>query len=341
MISNQIEHIIIKFINKSISSTELDTLTSWINESSDNKKSLQDFININQIAHSSIKPEDINSEEAIKKLFREINRSQTHKINVFEWWKKIAAILIIPLIGWTIYNAIISTNKTTRNDIAIQEIISPPGTKSNITLPDGTNVWLNSGSKLKYPLQFNSKKRTVYLVGEGFFKVKSDKKHPFIVHTHQLDVVATGTEFNVDAYLNDSITTISLKEGIVDVLSGNKTIQQMKPDDQLSYNKLTNNFNLVTINTSNLCAWKDGILIFRDEPLENVFKRISRTYNVDIEVKDKSVAQQLYRATFEKESLDEILRLLQLSSPIKYKRSTREFNSDNQFSKEKIEVLKK
>jgi ferric-dicitrate binding protein FerR (iron transport regulator) len=115
----------------------------------------------------------------------------------------------------------------------------------------------------------------------------------------------------------------------------------MKPDDQLSYNKLTNNFNLVTINTSNLCAWKDGILIFRDEPLENVFKRISRTYNVDIEVKDKSVAQQLYRATFEKESLDEILRLLQLSSPIKYKRSTREFNSDNQFSKEKIEVLKK
>lgn len=341
MTSNDTENLILKFINKNISTDELTILTHWINESDENKKTLQDFININHVVNPNVKPEQIDSEEALKQIIKKINTQQKATLNIIEWWKKVAAILIIPLIGWTIYTAISSKNNIQRNEVAYQEIISPPGTKSNITLSDGTSVWLNSGSRLKFPSQFNSGKRNVYLIGEGFFKVKSDKKHPFIVHTNQLDVKATGTEFNVDAYTNDSLTTVSLKEGVVNILTGRKLIHQMKPDDQLTYHNTTKGFNVTSVNTANLCAWKDGVLVFRDEPLENVFKRISRTYNVDIEVKDKSVAHQLYRATFEKESLDEILRLLQLSAPIKYKRSTREINADNLFNKEKIEVLKK
>ena len=340
MTSNDIENLVNKFFTKSIEKEEMQSLIVWINESDENKKYIQDFININHILDSPIKAEDINSDEALQKIIEEISSKKLLHHNIIEWWKKIAAILVIPLLGWTIYSAVSNSVSKTSN-IAFQEITSPPGTKSNITLPDGSNVWLNSGSKLKYPLQFTSKDRMVYLIGEGFFKVKSDKKHPFIVHTNHIDVKATGTEFNVDAYNNDSVTSISLSEGVVDILVGENTIQTMAPDEQFTYNNSKKTHRLATTKTSYVCAWKDGILAFRDVPLENVFKRISRTYNVDIEVKDPKVAHQIYRATFEKESLDEILRLLQLSAPIKYKRTTREFNSQNEFSKEKIEVYKK
>ncbi|MHB9054937.1 MAG: FecR family protein [Paludibacteraceae bacterium] len=340
MASNEIDNLIYKFITKVINKEELQVLVIWINENSENKKYLQDLINIYHIVDSSVKIDEINTDQALQKVIKEINSQQKARINIIELWKKIAAILIIPLLGWTIYSTA-SSLKTHQTDVAFQEVTSPYGTKSTIVLPDGSNVWLNSGSKLKFPTRFTNKCRNVYLVGEGFFKVKSDKKNPFIVHTNFIDVKATGTEFNVDAYNEDSITSVSLKEGTVDILYGKNEIRKMKPDEHLVFNHRKKIYNLVTANTSYICAWKDGVLAFRDEPLGDVFKRISRTYNVDIVVKDNAIANQLYRATFEKESLDQILRLLQLSAPIKYKRTSRELNSNNEYSKEKIEVFKK
>ena len=338
MNSEEIDRYICKFLTRTIDNDELEILVAWIKESDEHKTYVQNLININQVANMQQDTQSVDSEKAFLKVWKEINYDQKKKINLLQWWQRIAAILIIPLLAWAIYT-MISSPKTETNALVFQEITSPPGTKSNITLPDGTNVWLNSGSKLKFPLQFTSNERKVFLIGEGFFKVKSDKKHPFIVQTHDLDVRATGTEFNVDSYPNDTITSVSLKEGIVNVIVGGKRTL-MRPNEHFVYNNSRKASNLVAVNASNVCAWKDGILVFRNEPLENVFKRISRTYNVDIEVKDQAVAHQLYRATFEKESLDEILRLLQLSAPIKYKRSEREISGNDKFNKEKIEVYK-
>jgi len=339
--NNQIENLIIKLFSDTISKEEKLVLQTWINENSDNKKYLLQMQNIWHVAHPAFQPEELNTDKAVTKLLRNIGSvTETKKANVsfFTWWQRIAAILIIPLTIWSFIQ--LNQKNNTNQNVAFQEITSPLGMKSEVTLSDGSKVWLNSGSKLKYPVVFGTKRREIYLSGEAFFKVHSDKQHPFIVSTKNLKVQATGTAFNVESYMNDSLTAVTLLEGKVDVQIGTAKSEKIVPDQRLVYNNKIRRYVINKTDAQYWCAWKDGILAFRNEPLAEVFKRIGRTYNVDIVVKDKGIGLQPYRATFEGESLDEILRLLKLSAPIKYKRSERKQQSDNEFQKEIIEVYK-
>lgn len=221
-----------------------------------------------------------------------------------------------------------------------QEISSPFGVTSKINLPDGSVVWLNSGSKLKFPIAFVGKERNVYLSGEAYFQVHSDKQHPFIVGTNHLKVTATGTQFDVESYSSDSITSVTLIKGVVNVNMGNDQKIVLHPSQRLVFNSSSNRHQVTATDSQEWELWKEGILAFRDEPLEEVFQRIGRAFNVDICVKDQFIARQRYRATFKNESLDEILHLLQLTAPIKYKKIERKNLGNNYYSKETIEVYK-
>ncbi len=334
----QIDERIIKLFSGEISPDEEKLLALWINESDENRKYFLELKNIWQNAQPAFNPENINTEKAHFEILKKIKTKSARKIPFFVWWQRVAAILIIPaiLLVAVQYNQ----NSIRKSSIAYQEIMSPLGMNSKITLPDGSVVWLNSGSKLKYPVEFYADVREVQLYGEAFFKVQSDKKHPFIVSTKNLQVIATGTSFNIESYCKDSISAVTLLEGKLDVKIGEKITQHIDPNQRFLYNYNTSKYAVTKTDANHWCVWKDGILAFRDEPLEDVFKRIGRTYNVDLVVKDKTVARQLYRATFEGESLDEILRLLKMSAPIKYKRFDRELNANKEFNKEMIEVYK-
>lgn len=335
---SQIDALILKLFNKTISLEEKKLLNAWIRENNENKEHLLQMQNIWHVSHPVFNPDDIDIDKAVTKILRSIEPKGIHtqKTSFLIWWQRIAAILIIPVILWSTvqYNR----EKNRRSNIAFQEIMSPLGMQSEISLPDGSHVWLNSGSTLKYPVEFTSENRELYLTGEAFFKVKSDKDHPFIVSTKNLKVTATGTAFNIESYKNDSITAVTLLEGKVNVKIGNVKPENISPNQRLVFNKNAKKYTVIATDAKHWCVWKDGILAFRNEPLEDVFKRIGRTYNVDIEVKDKMVGQQLYRATFEGESLDEILHLLKLSAPIRYNRIKREQQTNNEFNKEKIDV---
>ena len=332
----QIDELIVKFLSGEISPEEQSSMSVWINESDENRKYFLELKNIWETAHPSFDPTDIDAEKAHRALLKQIKPTPAHKMPFLLWFQRVAAILIIPVLIFAA--AQYNQNSKRKSTVAYQEILSPLGMKSTITLPDGSVVWLNSGSKLKYPVEFNTDIREVQLYGEAFFKVQSDKKHPFIVSTKNLQVIATGTAFNIESYCNDSISAVTLLEGKLDVKVGGVTMQHIDPNQRFLYNYSTRKYAVSRTDANRWCAWKDGILAFRNEPLEDVFKRIGRTYNVDLIVKDKTVARQLYRATFEGESLDEILRLLKMSAPIRYKRYEREPNADNEFNKERIEV---
>lgn len=334
----QIDEQIVKLFSGEISPEEEALLVLWINESDENKKYFLELKNIWQNAHPAFNPENIDTEKALANTLKQIKPATKRRIPFIIWWQRVAAILIIP----TLILAAVQYNQNfkRKSSIAYQEIMSPLGMNSKITLPDGSEVWLNSGSKLKYPVEFNADVRKVQLYGEAFFKVQSDKKHPFIVSTKNLQVIATGTAFNIESYCKDSISAVTLLEGKLDVKIGDKTMQHIDPNQRFLYNYNSNKYAVSKTDANHWCVWKDGILAFRNEPLEDVFKRIGRTYNVDLVVKDKTVARQLYRATFQGESLDEILRLLKMSAPIKYKRFDRELNADKEFNKERIEVYK-
>lgn len=271
------------------------------------------------IVQSPFDPDSIDVEAAEQSVMRRIRQETKvgHPSFLF-LWQKIAAILLIPLLVATIYLWMSNQQQVTSSS-QLHAVTSLPGTRSKVNLPDGSEVWLNSGSTLTYPIAFSKKDRRTMLEGEAYFMVDANPDRPFYITVNDLEVMVTGTELNVNGYRDDSLHQVILTSGSATVTAaGNKSIQ-LEPDQCFSLNTLTGQTTLFTTDAVLYGKWKEGVLAFRDETLENVFKRIGRTFNVDIRVADARLAVHKYRATFEDESLPQILDAIKLSAPIRYK----------------------
>ena len=293
-----------------------------------------------EVSHPAFNPEEIDVDSAHRKVMEQILHqnqpvSVRPKLSFLHYWQQVAAILLLPLL---ILSAYLYFKPASQIAETYQELFTPYGTWSVVNLPDGSKVWLNAGSSLKYPTQFNDKQRVVSMQGEAYFEVESDKKHPFIVKTKQLTVEATGTAFNVNAYAPDHVAAVTLVKGKVAVTLDQKKTISLSPGEKIDYNLATSLYNVNKTNTYKWCSWKDGILIFRDDPLEYVFKRLGQTYNVEFILKDAELGKYSYKATFEGESLNEILRLLEMSAPIRCKEVSNRNTNNEKFEKQRIEV---
>lgn len=176
--------------------------------------------------------------------------------------------------------------KTDKN--AMTQVIIPYGKRSEITLADGTRIWLNAGSALSYPLQFTQNKREVYLSGEAFFEVVSNKSEPFYVITNDMRIRVTGTRFNVSCYNNDALTAAVLVEGRIEA-SGNRLFArsfELSPGDRIVYNRTDKIMQKDRVDTSLYSSWVDGYLIIDNEPVELIFKKLERYYNKEIVTDD-------------------------------------------------------
>lgn len=302
--------------------------------------SLHRITNVWEVSHPAFNPEEIDVNSAHRKVMEQILHpnqpvSVRPKLSFLHYWQQVAAILLLPLL---ILSAYLYFKPASQIAETYQELFTPYGTWSVVNLPDGSKVWLNAGSSLKYPTQFNDKQRVVSMQGEAYFEVESDKEHPFIVKTKQLTVEATGTAFNVNAYAPDHVAAVTLVKGKVAVTLDQKKTISLSPGEKIDYNLATSLYNVNKTNTYKWCSWKDGILIFRDDPLEYVFKRLGQTYNVEFILKDAELGKYSYKATFEGESLNEILRLLEMSAPIRCKEVSNRNSNNEKFEKQRIEV---
>ena len=195
----------------------------------------------------------------------------------------------------------------------------PYGERSQITLYDGTKVWLNSGTKFRYPVAFSSKTRDVYIEGEAFFDVAKNKNHPFLVYAGQLKVEVLGTLFNVCAYPDDDEIMATLEEGSINAINtvdGKSVI--IKPGEQLILNCATNLLNQQKVNTELYTSWKENLLKFENAPFDEVIKKMERWYDVKINVDAKINTNERYTMTIKTESLREMLQLVSLTTKIKY-----------------------
>jgi transmembrane sensor len=341
---DEINSIIAACLAGSAAAEDFERLNAWISDNKDNLLYYQRMKNIWELWHNEINPHDVNLEKAHLKVQGRLGFVRKSSV-VFTFLLRAAAILFLPMLAGSYYLGTLSEEKKA---IAVKpvynEVSAAFGTRSLLTLDDGSRVWLNSGSKLKYPKDFSGRHREVFLSGEGYFEVESDASRPFIVRTKRLNVRATGTRFNVNVSSIEKAAQITLVEGKVSVsknVAGGKTVEisKMTPSQHLAFDTLSGSFNLLTEDTYRFIAWKDGKLIFRNEPLEDVIKRIGYFYNVDIELKDEKLKEYRYRATFEEESLDEILHLLKISSPVDYREVKREPLPDGSFPKKKIIIF--
>lgn len=276
----------------------------------------------------------------LKKQILEENSRISFTQRISKIYYRAAAVLLIPLL---IYSGFTFTRQYFKPsaEVAWIEVESPAAARTHFELPDGTKVSLNGGTHLFYPSDF-SKSREVRLTGEAYFDVVHDESSPFVVRTEELDVKVLGTKFSVAAFDNENQVDVILEEGKVQLTGVHNTFSAiLKPDEGFFYDKGALSGTIKNVEANYYTAWKDGMLIFRSEPLGEVFKRIGHWYNVRFDLNDKSVEGFLYRATFQNESLDEVLRLIALTAPIEYEINERNMDKNGIYNEKTISVKRK
>ena len=288
----------------------------------------------------------LESESISTKNLRAILDQVHHRIRLNEhskrfqsnWWltfQRVAAILIVPLLISFLAYIIIRSEKLA-STVSYAEILCPLGVRTKFQLPDGSTGFLNSGSLLKFPVIFTNE-RNVELTGEAFFDVVHNDEVPFHVNTKNLDIKVLGTTFDVIANELEKTEEIVLQTGKVNVTS--KSGEQLAiifPDEQLSFNIERNSFTKNKVQASQYSSWKEGKLVFRNENIQEMARRLSRWYNAEVVVDDRMLEDYTFHATFIDEPLDEVLKLILITTPITYKEERRIMGKDGTYQKRKI-----
>ncbi len=211
------------------------------------------------------------------------------------------------------------------HDTSMLTVSVPPRKQFSLVLPDGSKVWLNTNSSLRFPAQFGGNERVVYLDGEGFFEVAADKLHPFKVIAKQAEVVATGTAFNVSGYASDNRVIASLLEGHVQVWkSGSETISLPAGYEVSCYDGEGVGMPHVA-DMDRVLAWKNGAFSFDDKTIVAALREVARWYDVVIEVEEGVTHEVLGGSVSMEVTLEEFLKTLQ-----------RLANIDFEITKEKV-----
>lgn len=201
------------------------------------------------------------------------------------------------------------------NQLAVQR-----GGEYSITLADGTVVWMNSDSKLKYPMQFTGHQRRVFLVGEAYFEVAPDPEKPFVVVTNCQEIEVLGTKFNICAY-PDEMTVTTLVEGSVN-LSNSVTLEECRlvPGEQAVIDPATNEMTVSQVNAGDIIAWTQGMFVFNDNTLEQVMQKLERWYDLPVNYIDPTVKEITFKGNLPRYSdLKTVLNMIEKVSPVRFK----------------------
>lgn len=299
-------------------------LAAWVGEHPDNAHEYHRFRNVWEAEHPAFRFESIDVGKVKRRILESVGENQRKHGIFIEWWKNVAAVLLLPLL---ILGTVLSYDKYFRKspEPEWQDFSAPYGVYANIVLPDNSKVSLNSGSTLSYPSRFAGGKRSVTLDGEAYFEVSSDKDHPFSVNVGDMEVTATGTEFNVEAYSGTS-QRVTLVTGKLGISVPGKSYAL--PQGYQLIRDGDGDVSCFRTDTFKWTSWRTGTLAFRGDPLSYVFGRLSSLYDVKIKVVDAEVNDYQIRATFRNEKLDDMMSLIEQTAPIRCQR--RDFDDDGE-----------
>lgn len=197
-------------------------------------------------------------------------------------------------------------------------LVIPVGGLYELELSDGTRVWLNSVSQLRYPVQFTGKERKVYLFGEAYFDVKTDSLRPFVVESEGMDVRVYGTEFNVTAYRDEKLRT-TLVQGKVGIKVDGEKELLLRPGQMAEYDAQTKHLEVQEVNTYLYTAWIEGTFAFKDETIEEIMGRLSRWYDLNVFYANEEVKKQLYDGIIPQvKDFEDVLRMIEGTATIHF-----------------------
>lgn len=225
---------------------------------------------------------------------------------------------------------IYKNNGTSKEELVYNTLTVPYGKRFSLLLSDGTQVTLNSGTSLKYPVQFpNTENRQVFLDGEAFFNVAKDSVNPFIVNTDQLNVRVLGTKFNMSSYPEDQFVNTTLLEGSVSVYNKQDTFNSsnaslLEPGFKAEWNKYNKQILIEEADIAMHTDWLNGKIILRHVPFKNIVKKLERHYNVEIVNNNPKLDEELFTASFDIETIEQVFQTFNLTYEMDYKINDRQ-----------------
>jgi len=346
---NDLPEVVIRFFQKTASVNDLEELHRWLED-----KEHQRLFDENQdvwLSTGNLKDSDTyNADQAWNRLFPEIESDRDDDLTEKKLpWKRILQIAAMILIAFTsgIYFLKLYTQKVHSTVTSFTEHSVPYGSRSMVTLPDGTKIWINAGSKIVYDQNFNLSSRDITLEGEAYFDVKANHDIPFMVHASNMIVKVVGTAFNIKAYPEENVIEATVERGQVYLTCKNdhitlnpkqKAIFYKLSDEKLSGIKNKDSVPSVSANnerhttifketapviendvkTELSTSWKDKRWIIEREELGSFAVKIGRRYNVTISFAEENLKHFVFSGALENESLEQVLQIIRYTSPVSY-----------------------
>lgn len=330
-----IETLLPLYIEGKVSDEQRRQVEAWIAESCEHQAIFDSELALYRDTDSLFTMEDVDVERGLKAVNSQLFRNRC----IFIWHviERVAAILLIPMLLTILWQ--MNELKGAKN-VNMLSIHTTSGMTTTTTLPDGSVVTLNSNSELTYPSKFTGKERNLTLIGEAYFSVTKDAKHPFIVSTSDgASIKVYGTRFNVEAYPREKNTVATLQEGSIAMMYKDRQKhdceRKIVPGEKITYSSQKQNVSVEKADVDVAISWVDDKLIFKSTPIREVLKTLSKRYAVDFEVKNQRVYRNAFTGILEKQRLDRVLEILGLSSGIQFRYKK---NADVRNSNQTIEV---
>ena len=298
-------------LNELTNDTEIEEVVNWIESSEENKQEFETLKNlwaISGFANYDVYQKTESGKIQVPRKGRIISMFLLRYAAVF-----ILAFFIGSLSVYFLKNKI-------SEELVWNEIIIPDGESAEVTLSDNTHVWLNSNTKFTYPAKFEGKTRNVKLSGEAYFEVSHNPENPFYVQTTELTVAVKGTSFNVEAYNTDAEVNVTLVDGKVTLQNPNGNfVSDLVPGENAKFDLTQKTITLSKANTEFYTSWKDGYLVFKNETLEEIVKKLERWYSITVLFDNEAIKKIEFTGTILKnKSIDQIFNILKYTAGIDY-----------------------
>ena len=229
------------------------------------------------------------------------------------------AIVLLGLITVTAYWQGSRQIQSNFSDIVVE---APLGSKTKLTLPDGSTVWLNAGSKMVYSQGFGVSDRRLAFQGEGYFEVEKNDEMPFLVQTHDVNVTVVGTKFNFRNYPEDEEAVVELLEGKVALENQLKeeAVRYLSPNEKMVLHKATGEMDITSAKVKEVTLWTENILLFDEDLLPDIVRELERSYHVQIEIENEDLKQTRFYGQFNQleQNIYDVLDMLSETGKLKY-----------------------
>lgn len=306
-----IDQLIFKYLKGNLNLEEQYELSKWIQADAKNQEVLKKLEIYWNEYNSNLNEEELVVRRMIlSKMESDVSKPEKNRASVTRYLMRVAAILVLSLsIGFVLSKYL--KKEELPPEITWVEKISKPGQKITTILPDGTQVKLNTESKIIAPTVFTGNTRKVILHGEAFFEVTRNEDKPFVIETENMEIMVLGTSFMVSAYQDDDVNSVSVKSGKVEVKGANafNPIQLSKYEATFYQGEKEMKKTEIT-NPEYVFGWIDQKLLFDNHSIDEVLEKISKWYGVRIDLKKNLGQQKKYTASFENPTLKQVMDIL-------------------------------